>query len=76
MRSPLNFAVLVALSAFFPGGSQANGFSSNPTAPDGPNKLDECPCGMIYTKMLQCQKLKSGTDDCICIPNSEPDGCT
>ncbi|KAL2181134.1 uncharacterized protein P884DRAFT_273687 [Thermothelomyces heterothallicus CBS 202.75] len=54
---------------------EPNGWSSYKSAPDGPNKLDECGCGLIYQTMLRCQKLKgvnSGVRECVCIPN--PDG--
>ncbi|KAK3292054.1 uncharacterized protein B0H64DRAFT_405495 [Chaetomium fimeti] len=73
MYYPASLAALSALVVLST--ASPNGWSSVKSAPDGPNKLDECGCGLIYQTMLTCQKLKgpnSGVRDCACIPN--PDG--
>jgi hypothetical protein len=56
-----------------------NGWSKNPTAEDGPSKLDECMCQPIYEAILKCQTIpfdKTGDKkirECVCIPNSRDD---
>ena len=76
MYLALPFTVLSLLST-----AHANGWSKTKSAPDGPDKLEQCGCWPIYQAMLRCQKLPrhaplTKADDhirkCICIPN--PDG--
>ncbi|KAL2156630.1 hypothetical protein VTH82DRAFT_1375 [Thermothelomyces myriococcoides] len=72
MLSSVFLAALVVRSMASP---EPNGWSSVPSASDGPNKLDECGCEPIYKTMLRCQKVKgvnSGIQECVCIKN--PDG--
>lgn len=70
-------ASLAALAALLvaPSAASPNGWSKTKTAPDGPNKLDECGCKPIIDAMVRCQTRKSPGDavrQCVCIEN--PDG--